>query len=379
MTTLPQPGIAMTIATFAVVIGVLIFVHEMGHFLVARVFGIKADAFSIGFGREIAGWTDRRGTRWKIGMLPLGGYVRFAGDADAASRPDETAVAATASERAEMFQFRPLWQRALVILAGPATNFLFATAIFAGFFVVYGQPMTPPVIARIMPDSVAASAGLRPGDRIDQLDGTTVATFEDLIDVVTTNPGTPVTATVVRDGAAMRMTLQPRLADRVDAFGAHYKVGQLGIIAGHSVIEPRSLPMAIIAATREVGVLIGTIEQGLMQVIGGHRSASELGGPIKIAQISGQQAALGLPNLIQFIAFVSINLGFINLLPVPMLDGGHLFLYAVEAVRRQPLAPKVQEWAFMSGFAALMSLMVFLTWNDLSGIGAWQRLSGLFG
>ncbi len=379
MTTLPQPGLGLTLATFAVVIGVLVFVHEMGHYLVGRLFGIKADAFSIGFGREVAGWTDRRGTRWKIGMLPLGGYVRFAGDADATSRPDDAAVAASPAERASMFQFRPMWQRALVILAGPLTNFVFAILIFAGFFIIYGQSVTPPVVARVLAGSAAARGGLLPGDRIRRLDGVAVDTFEDVVAAVTTNPGTPIVAEVTRDGATRRVTLSPRLVDRVDEFGGHARVAQLGVLAGRRVVVRRSPPAALYYATREVGDLIATIGRGLGQVVGGDRSASELGGPIKIAQISGQAAALGMANFIQFVAFVSINLGFINLLPVPMLDGGHLFLYAVEAVRRRPLAPKVQEWAFMSGFAALMSLMVFLTWNDLAGIGVWHRLSGLFG
>ncbi len=360
------------------VIGILVFVHEMGHYLVGRLFGIRADAFSIGFGRELFGWTDRRGTRWKVGALPLGGYVKFAGDADAASRPADVPEA-TPEERAGMFQFRPLWQRALVILAGPLTNFAFAILIFTGFFVVYGQSVTPPVVDRVAPASAAAEAGLRSGDRIVALGGRSVETFEDVVAVVVANDGSPLRTEVVRDGGTVVLTVRPRMVERSDEFGGHYRVAQLGVLAGRRAIVERSPPAALVAAVRQVGSLIVTTGQGLMQVVGGHRATSELGGPIKIAQISGQAAALGLPNLIQFIAFVSINLGFINLLPVPMLDGGHLFLYAVEAVRRRPLAPRVQEWAFLSGFAALMSLMVFLTWNDLAGIGAWHRLSGLLG
>jgi len=378
MTILPQPGLGLTVATFAVVIGVLVFIHEMGHYLVGRWLGIKADAFSIGFGREVVGWTDGRGTRWKIGLLPLGGYVRFAGDLDAASRPAEI-VDAPPAERAVMFQLRPLWQRALVIVAGPVTNFLFAILIFAGLFFVYGEPVTPPVVAGVIAGSAAADAGIRTGDRLVALDGVGVATFEQMVGIVTANPGTPITVTIVRQGLSRQLTLRPRLVDQIDEFGQHSKVGRLGVIRGPRVVEPRSLPGAVVAGVREVGSLIGTIATGLGQVIGGHRSADELGGPIKIAKISGQAAALGWTSLIQFVAFISINLGFINLLPVPVLDGGHLFLYAVEAVRRRPLAIKVQQWAFMSGFAALMSLMVFLTWNDLAGIGVWQRLAGLFG
>ncbi len=378
MTTLPQPGIGLTLATFAVVIGVLVFVHEMGHYLMGRLFGIKADAFAIGFGREIAGWTDARGTRWKVGLLPLGGYVKFAGDADAASRPADAADA-TPAERAVMFQFRPLWQRALVILAGPLTNFLFAILIFAGFFMVDGRWMTPAVVAKVVAGSPAARAGLAPGDRIVALDGAPVRTFDDIVAGVAHDGGGPVTATVWRDGGTFRVTLTRAMIVTPDAAGHPSRHLGLGVLSGGAVRERCGPGMALVEAVREVAALIRLIASGLGEVITGHRAASELGGPIKIAQISGQAAALGLPNLIQFIAFVSINLGFINLLPVPMLDGGHLFLYAVEAVRRRPLAPQVHEWAFLSGFAALMSLMVFLTWNDLAGIGAWQRLSGLFG
>jgi len=375
---LPHPGIGVTIATFAVVIGILVFVHEMGHYLVGRLFGIRAEAFSIGFGREIVGWTDRVGTRWKMGVLPIGGYVKFLGDADASSRPAD-ARDATAEERAGMFQFRPLWQRALVIAAGPLTNFAFAIVIFTGFFAMYGQSVTPPVVDRVAAGSPSAAAGLRPGDRIVTLDRHIVDTFEEVVAAVTANAGTPIRVGIDRGGRGFVVRLVPRMVDRVDDFGDHYRVAQIGIAAGSRAIVARSLPQAFVAAIKQVGDLIAATGRGLGQVVGGRRAASELGGPIKIAQFSGQAAALGLPNLIQFIAFVSINLGFINLLPVPVLDGGHLFLYAVEAVRRRPLAPRVQEWAFLSGFAALMSLMVFLTWNDLAGIGAWHRLSGLFG
>ncbi len=379
MTTLPQPSLGLTLATFALVIGVLVFVHEMGHYLVGRLFGIRAEAFSIGFGREIAGWTDRRGTRWKVGLLPLGGYVKFAGDADATSRPGEV-LEATPAERADMFQFRPVWQRALVILAGPATNFVFAVLIFAGFFMVYGQAVTPPVVDRVLPGAPAAAAGLLAGDRIATIDGARVTAFEDLMQAMALNPGRAVDLGFTRGGVARHVRIVPAMVDHVDPFGAHSRIARLGIAPSRGqVVVARGPLSALYHGIVEVRTLVGAIVAGLGDIVTGHRAASELGGPIKIAQISGQAAALGLPNLIEFIAFVSINLGFINLLPVPMLDGGHLLLYAVEAVRRRPLAPRVQEWAFMSGFAALMSLMVFLTWNDLGAVGAWHQLSGLFG
>ena len=375
MTTLPHASLGLTLATFVLVIGVLVFVHEMGHYLVARLFGIRAEAFAIGFGREIAGWTDARGTRWKIGLLPLGGYVKFAGDADAASRPAD-ASGASPAERAGMFQFRPVWQRAAVILAGPLTNFVFALIIFAGFFLIEGRWVTPPVVGQVTANSPAERAGLRRGDRVVALDGIAIDRFDDIVAAIADLHTPTVVATVARDGGQFRITLAPVLLPARETTPPRRG---LGILSGPAVRTACGPGTALIEAGREVGMLVGLIAGGLGEVVSGHRNASELGGPIKIAQISGQAAAMGLPNLIQFIAFVSINLGFINLLPVPMLDGGHLFLYAVEAVRRRPLAPRVQEWAFLSGFAALMTLMVFLTWNDLAGIGAWQRLSGLFG
>lgn len=376
---LPQPGLLLTLATFAVVIGVLVFIHEFGHYLAGRIFGVKADAFSIGFGREIVGWSDSRGTRWKVGVLPLGGYVKFAGDLNAASVPAPDDPAATPAERAVMFQFKPLWQRAIIILAGPLTNFLFAVVIFAGFFAIYGHSFTPAVVAKVVAGSPAARAGFAPGDRIVALDGDPVERFEDIIRVVVSNTGTPIDAEIVRAGYGLHLTVSPKVVNEIDRFGNRYTQGQLGIGSGGRVVVKRNPVAAVYYAVKEVGLLTGTMADGIVQVVSGRRSVSELGGPIKIAQISGQQAVLGLPNLVQFMALISINLGFINLLPVPMLDGGHLFLYAVEAIRRRPLAPKIQEWAFMSGFAALLSLMVVLTWNDVAAIGVWHRLAGIFG
>jgi regulator of sigma E protease len=378
MVTLPQPTLALTVATFAVVIGVLVFIHEFGHYLAGRIFGVKADAFSIGFGREIAGWTDRRGTRWKVGILPLGGYVKFAGDMNAASEAADVSEA-TPAERAVMFQSKPLWQRTIIILAGPLTNFIFAIAVFAAFFMIYGHAFTPAVVATVVADSPAAHAGFVIGDRIVALDGVPVERFEDVIRVVTMNTGAAIDAEVNRRGQKLRLTVQPRMVDEVDRFGNRYKQGRLGIGSGGRIVVRRAPVAAVGYAVKEVWLLTGTMADGIVEVVSGRRPVSELGGPIKIAQISGQQAVLGLPNVVQFMALISINLGFINLLPVPMLDGGHLFLYAVEAVRRRPLAPKVQELAFMSGFAALLSLMVFLTWNDLAAVGVWQHLARLFG
>ena len=376
---LAQPGFLFTLLVFVAVIGVLVFIHELGHYLAGRSFGVKADAFSIGFGRELLGWTDGQGTRWKIGALPLGGYVKFAGDLNAASQPDSHAAALPEADYARTFQAQPLGRRALIILAGPAINFLFAILIFAGFFMTYGQSFTPAVIDTVLPGSPAAVAGLQHGDRIVQLDGHRIDRFEDIVRVVTINSGRPVKAEIERDGVRKVLTVTPKVVAETDRFGNAYTRGLLGISPGNRVVERRRPVAAVYFAVQETWLLTRTMADTLAQVITGRRAVDELGGPLKIAQFSGQQAALGLPNLIQFMALISINLGFINLLPVPMLDGGHLFLYAVEALRRKPLEQKVQEWAFMSGFVALVSLMLFLTWNDLASAGVWKHLTGLLG
>lgn len=376
---LAQPGIFFTLGMFAVVIGILVFIHEFGHYFAGRIFGVKADSFSIGFGREIFGWTDRQGTRWKLSALPLGGYVKFAGDMNAASQPSPEMLEMSPEERERTFLAKPLWQRAIIVAAGPVTNFLFAILIFAAFFMAYGHAYTPAVVDQVLPESPAAEAGLRTGDKILELDGQSIDRFEDVIRVIAINPGHAIDAKVQRDGSVLSLRIRPAVVVEEDRFGNIYSRGQLGVTSGARVVEKRGPVDAVYYAAEETVLLTRTMFDTLVQVVTGRRSVKELGGPIKIAQFSGQQASMGLSNLIQFMALISINLGFINLLPVPMLDGGHLFLYAVEAVRRRPLNPKVQEWAFMSGFALLMTLMVFLTWNDLASFGVWKHLAGLLG
>ncbi len=382
-TALPHPGLPFTLAMFAVVIGVLVFIHEFGHYIVGRMFGVKADVFSIGFGRELFGWNDRRGTRWKLSLLPLGGYVKFAGDMNAASQPSPEAAAAlaraTPTERAAMFQFKPVWQRALIIVAGPLTNLLFAVVVFALFFAVYGYSFTPAVVDHVIAGSPAAAAGLQRGDRFVQVDGRPVSRFEDVMRIVTTNTGTPINAQIDRRGQQLELHLLPKLISETDRFGNRYTRGQLGVASAGRALVPCAPLAAVGNAVREVWLLTGTMVDGVEQVITGRRSVSEMGGPVSIAKFAGQQATLGWVSLVEFMALISINIGLVNLLPVPVLDGGHLFLYAIEAAARRPLAPKLQEWAFASGFTALVSLMLFLTWNDLASAGVWKQLTGLFG
>jgi len=374
-----QPNLLYTLAMFAVVIGVLVFIHELGHYLAARMFGVKAESFSIGFGKELFGWTDRQGTRWKLSALPLGGYVKFVGDMNASSQPSPEMAAIPAAERPHIFAFKPLWQRAIIVAAGPITNFLFAIGVFAAFIAIYGHMFTPPVVSKVEANSAAAEAGLRPGDRVLELGGRDIDRFEDLIQVVTIHAGMPLDAVIMRGDQRLEMVVRPKVDVMVDRFGNSFERGLLGVRGARPVIVDRQGFGILYYAVDDTILLTRSIIDTLVQVITGRRSVKEMGGPLKIAQFSGQQASMGLPNLIHFMALISINLGFINLLPVPMLDGGHLFLYAIEGVRRRPLNPKVQEWAFMSGFALLISLMLFLTFNDLASFGVFEHLAGLLG
>ena len=374
-----NPGFLLTIFAFVAVIGPLVFVHELGHYLVGRWCGVKAEAFSIGFGPEIAAWVDKRGTRWRIGALPLGGYVRFKGDMNAASQTDPRWLEMPAAERAQSFPAKPLWQRAAIVAAGPAINFLFAILILATFAFVHGESRTPAVAGQVQPGSAAAAAGILAGDRIVSLNGREMATFDDIRLFAQIRPGEPVAIVIDRKGKLFEKQGKVGAVQEDDGFGNKFRIGRLGLAPGEPVIEPVSLFRAPVVAIERTGQIIRTMVETLGQIVGGGRSVKELGGPLKIAEVSGQAATLGIESFIFFMALISINLGFINLLPIPMLDGGHLLFYGVEAIQRRPVSPQVQEWAYRSGLAVLLAMMVLVTFNDLSSFGLWDRLSGLIG
>lgn len=374
-----SPNILLTILSFLLVIGPLIFVHELGHYGAGRMFGVKADAFSIGFGRELLGWTDRRGTRWKIGALPLGGYVKFAGDMNPASTPTAEWLALPPEERAQTFQAKPVWQRFIIVAAGPVTNFVVAILIFAGFFIAYGEPRTPPVIATVQAESAAERAGMRPGDRIVAIEGRSVDRFEDIARNVAIRPEERLTFTVERDGRPIEIEATPGVDVQRDRFGNEFRRGLLGISPTGRVIEPLAPTAVLGAAVNHTWDVVVMMVDTIGQIITGRRSVKELGGPLKIAQYSGQQVVMGWLPFIEFMAMISINLGFINLLPIPLLDGGHLLFYLIEGVRRRPVPPQAQEWAFRTGLAVLLSFMIFVTINDLGSFGVWERLAGLIG
>ncbi|GLV21526.1 putative zinc metalloprotease [Sphingobium sp. TomMM35A] len=374
-----NPGFLLTVLAFVAVIGPLVFVHELGHYLVGRWFGVKAEAFSIGFGPELAAWVDKRGTRWRIGALPLGGYVRFKGDMNAASQTDPAWLQLPPSERAESFPAKPLWQKAAIVAAGPFINFLFAILILSTFAFVYGESRTPAVAGKVQAGSAAAAAGIQAGDRILSLNGREMTTFDDLRLYAQIRPGEPVTMVIERSGKTIEKQGRVGAVQEQDGFGNRFKVGRLGIAPAQPVIEPVELWRAPAVALKQTGQIIRTMVETLGQILGGGRSVKELGGPLKIAEVSGQAATLGVESFVFFMALISINLGFINLLPIPMLDGGHLLFYGVEAIQRRPVSARVQEWAYRSGLAVLLAMMMLVTFNDLSSFGLWERLSGLIG
>jgi regulator of sigma E protease len=360
-----SPGLLWTILFFLAAIGPLIFIHEMGHYLVARWCGVKVEAFSIGFYKEIFGWTDRRGTRWKIGWLPLGGYVMFAGDANEASAPSGDWQSLPEAERSQILHAKPVWQRMAISAAGPLANFLTAILIYMALFASLGEWREEPVVNRVLPQSAAAEAGLKVGDRIVALNDREAQRFADISDYVALRPNQMITLTVRRDDRELLINVTPREQTLKSRFGTKATRGFLGVgpprpsRVDHSLIE---LP---VAAINHTGRVLRSIVDGLGQIIMGYISPKELGGPIMIAKLSGEIATYGWIQFISFVALISIQLGFINLLPVPMLDGGHLLFQSIEAIRRKPVSLVAQEWAYRMGFMLVISLMVFATINDI--------------
>jgi regulator of sigma E protease len=378
---LSNPNFLFTVLAFLAALGPLIFIHELGHYWVGRWFGVKAETFSIGFGREIGGWTDKRGTRWKIGWIPLGGYVKFAGDMSPASTPNEEWLNLPAEERNQTFQAKPVWQRFLIVLAGPATNFIFAILGLMAIFAVMGYPSTTATVATVSAGSVAEKAGIVPGDRVVDINGKAIDSFLDLQSYVRLRPNQEMAVTIEREGAQQTLLMISAAEVDRDEFGNEARVGRLGITpagtfsggAGREYLPPHRLLGTAVHTTVDI---VQSMVVALGQVVTGQRSVKELGGPLKIAEVSGQQASLGWLPFFWFVIVISINLGFINLLPIPLLDGGHLLFYAIEGIRRKPIRPEAQEWAFRAGLFLLLALMIFVTFNDLASFGLFRGLGG---
>jgi regulator of sigma E protease len=350
---------------FVFILSVIVFGHELGHYLIARYNGVKVDVFSIGFGPELFGWNSKSGTRWKIALLPLGGYVKFFGDADAASTPGEDMPEMAEADRAVSFHHKRLGQRAAIVLGGPLANFVLAIAILAVMFSTVGQRITPADISIVRAGGPAEAAGVLPGDTILAIDDEAIDRFEALQRIVRASVGDPLTFVILRDGAEIEIDIVPHMVEVTDRFGNVQHYGQIGV--GRKGVEfVRHDPLtAVWAAVEETWMLSFATLDALGEIIVGTRGSDELGGPIRIAQVSAQVAEDGIVTVFWFMAVLSINLGLINLFPIPMLDGGHLIFYVFEGIFGRPLGERAQEYGFRIGLAMVLTLMLFATWNDL--------------
>jgi regulator of sigma E protease len=359
------------IVPFLFVLTVVVFVHEMGHYLVGRWCGIGVKAFSIGFGPELIGFNDRHGTRWKLCAVPLGGYVKFVGDMNATSTPDAQEMdRLTPEEKKVAFHTQPVWKRALTVFAGPAFNFLLTIVVFAAFFSIYGRYVLEPTIAQVQENSPAARAGFLAGDRFVSIDGVPIETFDDVQRYVSGRAGDPMVFVVRRADREVSLNVTPELRTIEDRLG-NVQVGAIGVMQTTDQGTPRLVEYSVPAAVGEAVVQTGHIIQGtgrfLKRLVGGREDRCQLGGPIKIADMAGRAAKEGMDLLIQLIAFLSVGIGILNLLPIPPLDGGHLAFYAIEAVIRRPVSERTMEAVYRVGFLLVMSFMVFVFWNDIFG------------
>jgi len=358
------------IVPFLAVLTVIVFVHEMGHYLVARWNGVAIQTFSIGFGRELFGWNDRHGTRWRVSAIPLGGYVRFVGDMNAASMPDPEAVENLPEEqKARLFAYKPVWPRIAVVAAGPIANVIFTFVVLYGLLLGYGQYMVEPSIDEVLADGVAAEAGLQSGDVVQSVDGYAVRGFSDFQRLVSTAPERQVSMVVNRQGRTLEFTMVPESAETTDRFGNTHRVGRIGVtrnIEQDDYLLYRPGPLEAVGMTfEEMVFIVDRTAAFIADFFVGRGDVDQLGGPVKVAQVSGEVATLGIIALINLAALLSLNIGIFNLLPIPLLDGGHLMYYAYEAVRGKPLSMRTQEMGFRVGMALVASLMVFTVINDL--------------
>jgi len=372
-------GTLVAVAAFLLVLSVVVFVHEFGHFIVARWCGVTVKTFSIGFGKEIFGLTDSKGTRWRFAWIPLGGYVKFLDDANAASQPSADSLAKmTPAQQAGAFQTKPLWQRSAIVAAGPMANFLLAIAIYTAINITIGVRTISPRIGEVIADMPAAAAGFEPDDVIKSIDGWTIEGFEDVQRIVSISGDRKLVFGIDRDGKMLEIEVIPQVEEQKDTFGGTFRRGLIGVrpsMAPGGIEAKKVGPLeALRLGVRETYTNISQTLQGIADMITRRQSTDQMGGPILIAEVTARVAELGIVAMLTWIAFISANIGFLNLLPIPVLDGGHLLFYAIEAVRRRPLSQRMQEIGFQIGIALVLMLMVYVSMNDL--LRVWRRLMG---
>ena len=393
------------VVSFGLVLGLVVTIHELGHFLAAKMFGVAIDRFSIGFGRALATWTDRSGVEWRVGWIQLGGYVRFSGDENASSVPDGDDLEALRRDIVDRegpeavrryFHFKPLWQRAVVVAAGPIANFVLAVVLFATLLLTFGQYVLPARIAQVQPSSAAERAGFQVGDLVVEADGRRITSFDQIAEIVQVRADVPIDFVVERAGRRVEISATPEWTVREDELAGKRRQGQLGLVPAQSAKDfthVRYGPVeALAGGVQRTWRTLETTVYYLGRMVTGQVSADQLSGPLGIARISGkvaQAGAAGAPdlagmilgggvNLLQLAGFVSVSIGFMNLLPIPVLDGGHLMFYAYEAVVRRPVAARVQAAGYRVGLALLLGLMLFATWNDLQQLRLFKFLGGVF-
>lgn len=375
--------ILIYVGAFLFVLTVVVFFHELGHFLVARYCGVRVETFAIGFGRELFGWNDSHGTRWKVGWLPLGGYVKFWGDESAASTPDAAQLQQmTASEQSVSFHHKPVSNRIAVVAAGPVANFILGILIFAAFFMIMGRTIILARVDQVQPGSAAEQAGFLQGDIVLAIDGEKIESFTDLQRRVMLSAGETLQVTVEREDQHLTLQVVPRVDEFTDAFGNVQRRGLIGLVRANKpedqVVERVGPLRALALGVQETYFIVDQTFVYLGRMIVGKESTEQLGGPLRIAQMSGQVAQVSISALIHLMAVLSVSIGLLNLFPVPMLDGGHLVFYAIEAVWRRPISPRIVDFSYRIGFAAITTLIVFVTWNDLVNLQVVDFLAGLF-
>jgi regulator of sigma E protease len=363
---------------FLVLLTVLVFIHEYGHYIVARWCGVRVEVFSIGFGPELFGRTDSHGTRWKVSAIPLGGYVKMFGQG-ANLLEGEAGKAMSEADRQVAFDFKSVWRRMAIVAAGPVANYVFAAAIFAAIFAIHGKDVAAPVIGDVQPASAAYEAGLKAGDRVLSLNGTSVEDFDDIREFVQLNLDQEIAITLDRDGTVQTVVARPTISVETDVLGNELRLGRLGIMAaGKAERVEMGVADSVVEGVKRVFEMSAAMLKGVWQMVTGVRPADELGGVIRIGYLSGEIAQIGIWSLISFAAMLSVNLGLVNLFPIPLLDGGHLTYYAIEAARGKPLGERTQEWGFRIGIAFVLGLMLFATWNDLVFLDVIGKLRALF-